>query len=210
MATPTTFIASGTYTQASGAPAPAGSTVTFKAKNRREINNNTIQDAVTITADLNASGILSQVLVKNVGGYDVTENIGKADSIPYVIPGLADIDLSSIDDSAAQFDASDVVNVVPGENVVGTLYTWLLSDGADKVKRFTSASAVTARCDGAALIPVGTVFNGMQAGAGRVTVTGINGAVIQPAGAVTSIAQYSTFQVRKDSPTVFVVSGSVS
>ncbi len=204
-----TFVASGTYTTPTGAA--ASGTVTFLANNHREVNTNTIQDSSVQTATL-ANGVLSQALVVNVGGYTVTENIANAaPPIVYVIPGTTNIDLSTVDASLANFDASDVVNVVPGQTVTGTTYTFVLSDGADVIKRFTNASAVTATVDGSASIPVGTIFNGVQMGAGRVTVVGTNGAVIRGASnAVTSRVQWSPFSLRKDSSTLWVISGDIS
>jgi len=204
----TTFVASGVYTSPSGGVATG--TVTFVANNRREVNTNTIQDSIPVKATL-TNGVLSQTLVQNVGGYTVTEEIVGAAPVVYVIPGTANIALDDVDADAAQFDASDVVNVVPGENVVGTTYTWVLADGSDVLKRFTNASAITTTIDGSAPIPVGTVFNGMQLGAGRVTVVGSNGAVIHGAGgAVTTRVQYSPIQIRKDAANSWVVTGDVS
>lgn len=210
-----TFTVTGTFTQPSGDTVTG--TVTFRASNAREVNTNTIQDAVTITANIvagvltRAGGAAGQPLVINVGGYTVTENVAGAAPITYTIPGLANIDLSSVDPSQAQFDASDVVNVTPGETVSATTYTWVLGDGANKVKRFTNANPVTTTIDGAAAIPVGWEARGFQGGAGRVTVIGTNGAVIRGVnGAVTSIALGSTIVIRKDTATIFYVGGSVS
>ncbi len=203
----TTFTASGTYTTPAGAA--ASGSVTFKATNEREANTSTIQDAILLTANL-VAGSLSQVLVKNVGGYTVTEKITGADEISYVIPAVANIDLSTVDASTANFDASGVVNVVEKQIVSGTSYIFALADGAAVEKAFTAATTVTATIDGNVVIPVGTVISGIQMGAGKVNVAAANGVTIVSAdGDLGTRVRYSPFQIRKDTATQWVLTGDL-
>lgn len=202
-----TFVASGTYTTPAGAAATG--VVTFIANNDREINTATIQDKQLVTATL-ANGVLSQVLVINVGGYNVTEKITNSPEISYVIPGVSNINLSTVDASTANFDASGVVNVTPPDPVSGTSYTFTLDDGASIVKRFTAATAITATIDGSAPIPVGTTILWRQAGAGQINFTGTNGALIRAVGLVThSQGQWSQGSLTKDTSTVWILAGEI-
>jgi hypothetical protein len=203
----TTFVASATYTSPSGGTATGN--VEFQAVNTREVNTATIQDSIKQVATL-AGGAIAQTLVVNVGGYNVTENIVGALPVSYVIPGLANINLSTVDASTANFDASSVVNVVPPEFVAGTTYTFVLSDGANVVKQFTAATAVTTIIDGAAVLPVGWTVSWMQQGAGTLAFTVINGAVLRAVGNVThSQGQWSAGTLRKYAPTGYILAGEI-
>jgi len=204
-----TFIASGTYTTPAGTPATG--TVEFTAVNLREVNTATIQDAYTIVANIGAQGALSQTLVVNVGGYNVTEKVAGSQPVSYVIPGTTNINLSTIDAGLAQFDASGIVNVIPPEGVSGTTYSFDLSDCANVVKRFTAATAITATIDGSVVIPVGSVINWRQAGAGLLGFVATNGAVLKSVGNVThSQGQWAEGTLTKDTAANWILAGEIA
>jgi len=204
-----TFVVSATYTTPSGTPATG--IVNFAAVNEREVNTATIQESQLISTTIGAQGVLSQTLVVNVGGYYVTEKItGASTDIHYVIPGTTNINLSTIDENSAQFDASGVVNVIPPEGVAGTTYSFDLSDCANVVKRFTAATAVTATIDGSVVIPVGSVINWRQAGAGQVGFVASNGAVLHSVGGVThSQGQWAEGTLTKDTTSIWILAGEI-
>lgn len=184
---------------------------TFRSVDERFVNQGLIVHSTLIEVDFAAGGLITTTLITNVGGYEVYELVDGADPVgPYIIPGTADIDLSTVDPGTAHFDASGVVNVVPGETVSGTTYTLDLSDGADVVKQFTAATAVAVRVDGSAALPIGWTASWMQQGAGRLTFSAINGAVIHSIGGVlTSQGQWASGTVRKYSSTGFQLAGEI-
>ncbi len=94
---PTTFVASCTYTNPDGTAATGR--VTFRAINAREANTATVQDAITVVATLDDDGAIAQTLVVNAGGYDVVERIKGSRVTRYAIVGTDDLDLSTVDAS---------------------------------------------------------------------------------------------------------------
>lgn len=181
---------------------------TFRSVDQRFVNNSEIIHSTLIEVDVNDAAI---TLIQNVGGYEVEELIDGADPIgPYIIPGTTDINLATVDPDTAHFDASGVVNVAPPDPTSVTTYDFTLSDCAEIVKTFTAATAVAARVDGSVTIPIGSTVSWFQKGAGRLTFSGRNGAVVHAIGGVlTSQGQYAQGTIHKYSATEWVLAGEI-
>lgn len=183
-------------------------TVTFVAADTRDITNAKIALQKPVTATT-TSGAISQVLLATPGGYRVTESNGVT-SVSYVIGGTVSIDLSSVNPGTAQFDASGIGVMVIEDIPSGATYTSVLAD-VSKQKRSISATAQTFRVDGSVPYGIGATFSVLQWAAGRITLSGINGATLRQAdSAFITRKQYSEASLEKVTATEWLVVGDVS
>jgi hypothetical protein len=181
--TPTTFTATGTYTQPDGQPAVG--VVSFAANNDRETSaDGSIQDAMPETAHLDGAGSFTKALVVNAGGYTVTETLHNADPITYTIAGTADIDLGDVDATTSTY----ITRAGPSVRTIADPTYTVTDADVNNIIDCTAACTVTIPAD---LTVQGTI-SVAKAGSGDVTFQAAGGVTIDSAdGLLTLATQYA-------------------
>lgn len=151
-----------------------------------------IVDGTIVAADLSASAAIAATQLAT----GVQTSLGKADS------AIQQAALDSAITTAQQI----AINAQ-----TGTTYTLALTD-ASKAVECSNAAAITLTVppNTSAAIPVGSVVEVTQLGAGQITVAPGSGVTLQQAGGLKTRAQYSVLVLRKRSTDTWLVAGDAA
>ena len=99
----------------------------------------------------------------------------------------------------------------PSNTQTGTSYTLVLADAFKFIEMSNAAaSTLTVPPNSAVAFPIGTVIEGVQLGAGQVTLTPGSGVTINAAPGRKVAAQYGVFGIRKSATDTWVAYGRLA